>query len=408
MTRKPLRISLIVFTILIGSASDLPAQQMSELQICTALKPEEARVLAARYQSPKSILTLGALEQLGPEVARELAACKGDLEFSVLKSLTPETAGELASHPGMLRLDALNSLSPETAAALAKHSAPLSLMGVFLDNNNLEPLMDHSGMLILGDISTMPEDKAKILSQHTGLLELPKLTSFDSDLAERILATRSGKLRLEGLTAINTTELATKLAESPGLLSLRHLSAIPDHCLEVLAAQKGTLNIGLKSVSQTQAEILIRHPGPLWLNSVPTLSELPVQILTSHSDKLMMSGLTSLEDPKLAEKLAANKPSYLSLNNLTSLRPDIARRLVAANCPLLLKKLQSLTPELATELAAHTATLDLTGIRSLSPEVARILVQHNKRLMLTGLTSVSPEVQEILATNKAIQLPTKK
>lgn len=408
MTRKPLRIWLIVFTILIGSASDLPAQLMRDLRICTALKPEEARVLVARYQSPKSVLTLGAMEELGPEVARELAVCKGDLEFSVLKSLTPETAAELASHPGMLRLDALNTLSPETAAALAKHSAPLSLMGVHLDNNNLKPLMDHSGMLILGELFTMPEDKAQILSQHAGLLVLPKLTSFDSDLAERILAASSGKLRLEAVTAINTTELATKLAESPGLLSLRHLFEVPDHCLEVLVTQKGTLDIGLKSISQTQAEILIRHPGPLWLNSVPVLSELSAQILTSHSDKLVMSGLTSLEDPKLAEKLAANKPSYLSLNKLTSLRPDVARRLVAANCPLLLKKLASLTPELATELADHQATLDLSGIKSLTPEVARILVQHNKRLVLTGLTSVSPEVQEILASNKAIQLPTKK
>lgn len=67
---------------------------------------------------------------------------------------------------------------------------------------------------------------------------------------------------------------------------------------------------------------------------------------------------------------------------LTTLRPEVARALVAANCPLLLKKLRSVSPELAVELAAHKSTLKLAGVKL--PRPAKIQATRRLKSVFVG------------------------
>ncbi|MFM7868602.1 MAG: hypothetical protein ACKPHU_30665, partial [Planctomycetaceae bacterium] len=185
----------------------------------------------------------------------------------------------------------------------------------------------------------------------------------------------------------------------------RLLTSCTNDCLEELVRHKGTLDIGLTEITPAQARLLIQHPGALWLDGIQSLTDECSWILQTHSDKLMLSGLETLDDPQLAAKLASGEPKFMLFYRLTQLNPEVARSLVAAKCPLLLKKLESVSPELAMVFAVHEANLELAGVKSISPEVAQILVRHKKRLILTGLTNVSPEVLAILQKNPGIRLP---
>lgn len=392
---------VILLALLFGSRHEIFAQSLLSRE---SLTPEEARSLAAKYHSHKSFLTLSHLKELDPDVAKELAVTNGELSFSALQTLSPEAARELASHKGMLKLDALVELPPETAKVLVKHGGALSLKAAPLSDETLSVLSEYPGLLVLGLI-TVSEDQARILAEHEGRLQLPSLQALGNHRTEEILSQHRGDLRMDSLASLTSAALAAKLAAPDGHLSLLLLSAVPNDCLEELVRHKGTLDIGLTELTPAQARILIQHPGALWLNRIRALTDECSTILQTHSDDLMLSSLQTLDDPKLAAKLASGKPAFLSLNGLKTLNPDVARTLVAANCPLLLKKLTSVSPELATEFAAHKSSLDLAGVTSMTPEVAQILVRHEKRLVLTGLSDASSEVLAILKKNKAIQLP---
>jgi len=129
----------------------------------------------------------------------------------------------------------------------------------------------------------------------------------------------------------------------------------------VIGLQKQGLGLGcwpqFTLCSRIQCKTLVHTQLllPLW----PTGESDPAFLLVQFP---LLTQIGDLQNTmQLAAEISSGKPVFLSLYSLTTLRPEVARALVAANCPLLLKKLSSVSPELPVEFAAHKSTLELAG-----------------------------------------------
>jgi hypothetical protein len=117
----------------------------------------------------------------------------------------------------------------------------------------------------------------------------------------------------------------------------------------------------------------------------------------------MLGSLTQLTDVRLARALAAHNPSYIKLDNLKQIEPDIAQELTNAKCSLMLSGLNTITNETASILGKHEGILSLTGLSSLSLESAKQLAQHQEMLRLGTREQFAEDVLTILDGNRAIR-----
>jgi hypothetical protein len=122
-----------------------------------------------------------------------------------------------------------------------------------------------------------------------------------------------------------------------------------------------------------------------------------------HQGGLMLGSLTQLTDVRLARALSANNPSYIKLDKLKQIEPDIAQELTNAKCSLMLSGLNTVTNETASILGKHEGILSLTGLSSLSLESAKLLAQHQKMLRLGPREQFTEDVLTILDGNGAIR-----
>lgn len=164
----------------------------------TILPPLEAHHLAA---NPFGI-SLRKLRSLDRETARELAACRGFLNFCALATLSPAAAEELAGHGADLRFERLEALSADTARALARHAGSIHLNGLrSIDRAAAEALSAHDGFLALNGLEAADERVVEALARHRGHLCLNGITSLSAGAAEAI-AKRTDRVSLHGLSSL--------------------------------------------------------------------------------------------------------------------------------------------------------------------------------------------------------------
>lgn len=165
----------------------------------TMLRPSEAHRLAA---NPFGI-SLRKLRSLDRETARELATCRGFLNFCALATLSPAAAAELAVHGEDLRLERLETLSADTARALAGHVGAIHLNGLrSIDLPAAEALSAHDGFLALNGLEATGEGVVEALSRHRGHLCLNGIESLSAGEAEAITK-RTEKVSLHGLSSLS-------------------------------------------------------------------------------------------------------------------------------------------------------------------------------------------------------------
>ena len=104
-----------------------------------------------------------------------------------------------------------------------------------------------------------------------------------------------------------------------------------------------------------------------------------------------------------ARELAVSQ-GVITLANVRSLTPEVARNLVANDngIMLTLPAVETLDADTARELARFKGNLRLWGLKTLTPEVARVIAETKtgEDLDLCGLPNLSLEVAGILATTK--------
>lgn len=183
-----------------------------------SLERLDSVALAQKLAREEGELRLG-LTELAPEIATELAANKGTMNFrpggygridraaSVLRLdgiavLTPEAAEALAAHEGVLVLNGLTTLQPEVAASLAKRTG----------NSKHQ----RTGTLVLNGLESISPEAAAALAKFPGELVLKAIGNLDPATAAA-LATHKGRLHLTGLVAV-TPEVAAELAKHPAVL----------------------------------------------------------------------------------------------------------------------------------------------------------------------------------------------
>ncbi|MDD4611346.1 MAG: hypothetical protein PHU73_05365, partial [Patescibacteria group bacterium] len=194
--------------------------------------------------------------------------------------------------------------------------------------------------------------------------------------------------------------LIVKIAndQSISALDFSNLSTIDHETAAELAKFKGSLSLnGLTTLDNPEiAEALAKHKGNLYLNNLTTLDNPEIaEALAKNDGSLSLNGLTTLDNPEIAEALAKHYGS-LSLNGLTTLdNPEIAEALA--------KHYGSLyNLEIAEALAKNDGSLSLNGLTTLdNPEIAEALAKLKVSLSLNGLTTLdNPEIAKELATHK--------
>ena len=195
------------------------------------ISTETAKALAAKEYV---WISLDGLEEMSPEVARELAAAKCALRVG---DITPEIAKIFGNREGTTSLG-LSSINPDVAAALSKHN----------------------GWLSLHNLRTIDADSAATLAQNKHWLSLNVLTSLTPDVAEALGKFDGKTLDLNGLPSIDV-ESATKLSTARcqgGGLYLNGLTTISPEIVNVLAnGNSRTLSFqGLKQVDAKTKQAL--------------------------------------------------------------------------------------------------------------------------------------------------------
>jgi hypothetical protein len=129
-----------------------------------------------------------------------------------------------------------------------------------------------------------------------------------------------------------------------------------------LSAHKSSLSLGVKSISESEAEALSTHKGELELYSLKKLEDLPGHL-------------------NLVAKLIQNKAA-IDLEDLEELSDGAAEILGKFKGELNLSGLQSISDASGLGLAAHNGELHLNGLKSISKSVAGSIEIHKGQVNL--------------------------
>lgn len=159
----------------------------------------------------------------------------------------------------------------------------------------------------------------------------------------------------------------------------------------------------LTSLEPEVAAVLAKHPGNLNLPAITQLTPEVANALVSNNKNtwLALNGLKAVS-PELARELAAAKCG-LRLDNVGAVTPEIAE-ILATHQGSLSVGLKSISPEVAEQLAKHDAWLNLNSLATIDAESAALLIKHRKWLSLDGLKSLTPEIAESLGRYDGVKL----
>ena len=202
---------------------------------------------------------------------------------------------------------------------------------------------------------------------------------------ELLEETRGGEIEYPPGSGTSVSEgLARRLSAACGEDKPRTRSpdSLSDKQAEWLGRhQNGTLSLnGLRTLTDTQAELLALHSGNLWLDGLASLSDKQAESLGRHKANLWLDGLAAINDAQ-AQALALHRGS-VSLSGITVL-----------------------TAAQAKALSRHKGDLRLRGVSALSDEAAQAISQHSGWLMLDGLTTLSAKAAVALQANDDVWLP---
>jgi len=386
------------------------AQTAGSLSLCglTSLSTPGAHALACRRMPG---LSLNGLKDVSVDVAAELARHRGPLRLDGLTTLSEDVARTLAAHGSELSLAALTTLSTDAAVNLARHRGGLSLDGLTTVSPALAAVLARYGEG--GDPSSTPARDASTLERafrqaehrprQEGMLMLRGLHSLESPpLAEKLMT--------------QERQRAAKHGDAP-VLRLNSLTTVSDDVLVILTGFPGTLCLdGLTMLSPPAARTLVQHRGGLQLNGLTRITPDTAQVLSQYGHPWLFDGINAYLGSAIGyysgrSSVAEHAESVLSLNGLRVLdSPSLAATLAAQeeqrsrrhydDPALKLDHVADLSDNAAKTLAAFKGTLCLNGLRSLSRESAKALATHRGRLELNGLRVVSDEAAVELARHQ--------
>jgi hypothetical protein len=205
-------------------AAEMMAQYADELYLdgIKSLSVEAAKALAGHADG--NLLSLGGLENLDVDVARELAKHNGPLSLGGLKSLSNDVSHALATCEHDLALDGLEELSAGSG------------------------LFDHKAGLSLRSLSSISDEAAQELSAKEGSLTLAfdfcdSITELSPSMAKLLVKMHAGnEIALENLTTL-TVEAAKELAKHDDVVRLG-LSDLSDEVKGILGTVQLELNDG--------------------------------------------------------------------------------------------------------------------------------------------------------------------
>ncbi|MCP4476749.1 MAG: protein kinase, partial [Planctomycetaceae bacterium] len=342
----------------------------------------------------KSGFSCDGLANLSDSVAESFSKYSGDLCFDSLKILSDSAAEKLSRHKGQLLLSGLTSLSDSSAESLSKHEGWINLDSLIsLSDAAAECLSKHRGGLSLGGLAGLSDAAAESLSNYKDDLYLNHQSNL-SDAAAGSLANKKG-------SKVNWTEcsgLANPAdAECTNVQDTSSGNTLTKEIAERFLADNKSISIGeFISMHDSAAEILIKHEGFLYLNSLADISDAAAKILSNHKGDLWLVGLTSLSDVA-AESLGGFKGKHLDLDGLESLSDAAAESLGSLEDTVLsLKGLESISDSAAESLSNIGGGLCLDGLKSLSDAAAESLCKIEGWLGLDGLEKFSDNAKRNL------------
>ena len=296
------------------------------------------------------------MSDISDQVAEEIAAFRGTVSLGV-SSLSDRAAGHLASHRGPLQLRRLRQISPPAAVMLARHADDLE-MGV-------NELADEAFVCLALDNSP----KERLHPKSRKVVSLPRLTYISEGSIKAILDSPVC-FRMNGLKTLTSAAL----------------------CKKLLADGTDSFHIG-----KAQFE----YDG-FWMRQLQTVSDEVAEELARYAGDVSLSELQALTSVRLANKLAGQANTYLSLPCLRQLSPAVATALAEYSGELRIADslydeggLRDLSDDVAEALARHRGGLQI-GVRSLQPHAAKALAVHEGELCIHVPEEVPEQVREVL------------
>jgi hypothetical protein len=289
----------------------------ASLREYTSIDSDAATVLANRDDADLDLLGLTVLSL---PVAKALSSQKnGSLNIDSLTSLEDHIAEEFSKYHGFLGLAGLTSLSVAGARALSKSVQFLDLSGLTSVSTPVaEALSQCAGRVQLQGITSLTHPGlASKLAEVDDELHIPRLTELSEEAAIALSKT-TARLLLPGLKSIPSFDLAWKLflqeKDSDPLSSLTALSA-PQAA--IISTYKGDVYLDrVPTLSDVVAETLSQHHGVLGLRALASLSETAVESLSKHANGILIL------PPALSTKVASNFTRRYIGCNASSLKPS--------------------------------------------------------------------------------------
>ena len=265
-----------------------------------------------------------------------------EIDTSNIKELSPKLAATLAKQDH-LRLEKVSTISEVVAAGLAKHKGIL---------------------LALDGLATISEAVAAALAKHNGDV-----------------------LRL-GLTSISGA-VAAALAKYKGWIDLPNLKNITDEAAKALGKHKGSLSLeGMSTISDTAFVALHKRDKTLELVNLISITSLQAAVFAKR-EQVDLDKLCSLSTAAAAE-LAKHNGFILSLNALTTITDNAAKKLARLDGNLQLDGLKTISDSVANVFAKHKGGwISLDGLRTISGPASKVLAKHKGEVSLNRLLKIA-------------------
>jgi serine/threonine protein kinase len=249
--------------------------------------------LAKRLTGTRESVTFSKVTVLEPEVAAFLSMHPGNLTLPAINKLTPEVAKSLVSESKnvWLVLDGLEELSPDVARELATAKCAMRLGMDTVTPEVAEILATGTGSLALGLKSISP-DVAEKLAMYKAWIQFTSLTTIDAESAAQ-LAKLKDWLTLDGLESL-TPEVAKALGSFDGSkLDLNGLKSLNLEVARELANAKCSSGLylnGLTEISPDVIKVLANGNSYLSFQGLEFVDSSVEQALVDAEEKLRASG----------------------------------------------------------------------------------------------------------------------
>lgn len=215
-------------------------------------------------------------------------------------------------------------------------------------------------------------------------------------ISQPVLKTTKRAPRMIKFAAGMITMAFITMVVLPNVWSSRSAPTVPNH--DHLVPYEH-IQYDVPEITVALAERLIGKKEDVTFAMLTSLEPEVAAVLAKHPGNLSLPAITHLT-PEVAKALVSdNENTWLGLNGLKALSPELARELAAGKCALRLEGVDTVTSEIAAILATHKGSLAL-GLKSISPEVAEKLAMHDAWLNLNSLATIDAESAALLTKHR--------